>query len=77
MEQTADYALLVQILDPPVQPWEEELTNVLRFFLMRWPVGSEQVRNCVARQVIDVPKISPDQTRQRLVDSLRQPQKAD
>ena len=40
MEQTADYASLVQILDPPVQPWEEELTNVLRFFLTRWPVPS-------------------------------------
>ena len=77
MEQTADYAPLVQILDPLVQSWEEELPNVRRFFLTRWPVGAEQVWNCEARQVVGVPKISPDRTWQRLGDSLRQLQTAD
>ena len=53
------------------------MPNVSRFFLTLWPVGAEQVWNCEARQVIGVPKISPDRTRQRLGDSLRQPQTAD
>ena len=75
--QTADFAPLVQILDP-AEPWEEQSSrSVLRFFLTRWPVGAEQVWNCEGRQVIDVPKISPDQTLQRLGDSLRQPQTAE
>ena len=50
------------------------MPNVLRFFLTRGPVGAEQVWNCEAWQVIDVPKISQDWTQQRLVDTLRQPQ---
>ena len=78
VEQTADFATLIQILDP-VEPWEEQSSrSVLRFFLARWPVGAEQVLNLgVHEQVIDVPKISPDQTRQRLGDYLRQPQMAE
>ena len=68
---------LVQILDP-VEPWEEQSPSVLRFFLTRWPVNNEQVLNLrVHEQVIDVPKISPDRTRQRLGDSLRQPRTAE
>ena len=62
---------IVQNLDVSVLQMVEQLPNVLRFFLTRWPVGAEQVWNCETRQVIDVPKISPDQTRQRLGDSLR------
>ena len=68
---------LVQALDAPVLQMVEQLPNVLQFFLTRWPVGAEQVWNCEARQVIDVPKISKDWTQQRLVDTLRQPQMAE
>ena len=54
----------------PVPQMVEQLPNVLRFFLTRLPVGSEQVRP-IAEQVIDVPKIPQNRTQQRLVDSLR------
>ena len=47
-----------QIVDPvPVVPLLEKLVEVLRFFLTRWPVGAEQVLDCEAERVIDVPKI--------------------
>ena len=67
---------IVQNLDAPVLQMVEQLPNVLRFFLTRWPVGSEQVRP-IAEQVIDVPNISQDWTQQRLVDTLRHPQTAE
>ena len=65
------------LLHDPVPQTVDSVVKVLHFFLQRWPVGAEQVWNCEARQVIDVPKISPDQTLQRLEDSLRQPQTAE
>ena len=77
VEQTADHAPLVQILDP-VEPWDVQLPSVVRFFLTRCPVSNEQVKDNVAsEQVLDVPKISLDWTRQRLGDSLRHPQRAE
>ena len=68
---------IVQNLDALALQMVEQLPNVLQFSLTRWPVGAEQVWNCEARQVIDVPKISQDWTQQRLVDTLRQPQTAE
>ena len=53
---------IVPNLDVPVLQTVEQLPNVLRFSLTRLPVVSEQV--------IDVPKISQDRTRQRLVDCV-------
>ena len=69
---------LVQALDVPVLQMVEQLPNVLRFFVTRWPVGAEQVLDTVvSQQVLDVLKISQDRTRQRLVDTMRQPQTAE
>ena len=76
VQQIVDVAPL-PTLDDLVPQMVEQSLEVLRFFLTRWPVGAEQVWNCEARQVIDVPKISQDWTQQRLVDTLRQPQTAD
>ena len=60
---------LVQALDAPVLQMEEQLPNVLQFFVTSVPA--------VAEQVINVPEISHDRTQQRLTDSLRQPQTAE
>ena len=69
---------IVQNLNVPVLQMVEQLPNVLRFFLTRWPVGSEQVWNfAVHEQVVDVPKIAQDRTWQHLVDHLRQTQTAE
>ena len=70
-------APMVRIIDAPVSQMVEQLPNIVHFFLTRWPVGAEQVFNCEARQVLDVPGSHQDRTRQRLGDSLRQPQTAD
>ena len=55
----------------------DSVEEVRCFFLQRWPVAAEQTWDCEGRLVIDVPKISPDPTLQRLVNSLRQPQTAE
>ena len=73
VQQIVDYPSL-PILDDPEPQMVVQSVEVLHFFLQRWPVGAEQVWNCEARQVIDVPKISQDCTQPRLVDTLRQPQ---
>ena len=77
VEQIVDSAPVLPLLHDPVPQTVDSVVEVLHFFLQRWPVGAEQVWNCEARQVINVPKISPDQTLQRLEDSLRQPQTAE
>ena len=59
---------IVQNLDVPVLQAVEQLPDVLQFFVMSVPAVAEQVSN--------VPKISQDRTRQRLVDHLRQPHTA-
>ena len=76
VEQIDDSAPVVPSLHDPEPQMEEQSVEVLLFFLQRWQVAAEQTENCERRLVIDVPKISPDQTLQRLGDSLRQPQTA-
>ena len=56
VQQIVDYPSL-PIIDDPEPLMVEQSVEVLRFFLTNWPVGAEQVRNCEARQAIEVPKI--------------------
>ena len=64
MEQLADLAPMVQILDVPVPQMVDQLVDVLKLF-----------DNSVPEQVIDVPKISQDAIPQRTV--LFEPQLAE
>ena len=67
MEQLADVVPMVQILDIPVPQMVEQLLEVF------WRLDIE-----VPEQVIEVPKISQDSIRERLVDcDLRHPQMAE
>ena len=65
MEQLADLAPVVQILDDPVPLMVRQLVEVFRFFDVFVP-----------KQVIAVPKIPQDRISKRFVD-LRRPQKAE
>ena len=64
VEQLADLAPMVQILDVPVPQMVDQLVDVLKLF-----------DNSVSEQVIDVPKISQDAIPQRTV--LFEPQLAE
>ena len=64
VQQIVDVAPL-PTLDDLVPQMVEQLPIVLRFFLTRWPVDSEQVRNCEARQAIEMPKIFTEDVPQR------------
>ena len=77
MEQIVDSVPVLPLLHDPVPQTVDSVVEVLHFFLQRWPVAAEQTCNCEVRLVIDVPKISPDWTLQRLGNSLRQPQTAE
>ena len=57
VEQIVDPVPVVPLLHDVEPRMEEQLVEVLRFFLTRCPVGAEQVLDCEAEQVIDVPKI--------------------
>ena len=67
VDQLADAAPMVQVLDTPVPQMVEQLLEVLRRLDIEVPA-----------QVIEVPKISQDSIRERLVDcDLRHPQMAE
>ena len=67
VDQLADAEPMVQVLDTPVPQMVEQLLEVLRRLDIEVPA-----------QVIEVPKISQDSIRERLVDcDLRHPQMAE
>ena len=66
VQQIVDYPSL-PILDDPEPLMVKQSVEVLRFFLTSWPVGAEQVRNCEARQAIEMPKIITEDVPMRAV----------
>ena len=75
VERIDDSASVVPLLRAPVAQTVDSVVEVLHFFLQRWPAGAEQVLDCEAERVIDVPKIILHSAPQR--SSLPEPQMAE
>ena len=72
VEQIVDPVPVVPLLHDVEPQMEVQWVEVFRFFLTHWPVGAEQVVDCKAERVIDVPKIIIEDIPSR--HSRREPQ---